>query len=383
MKIAGLISGTSLDGIDVAICDVTPNGDGVNVTCDRFATVPFTDALRARIMAAYPPAPLGALELSALHAAIGEAFGEAAATVARDVPLDAVASHGVTIAHDGSAHHTLQLGDPFRIRERTNTTVIHDFRSADTAAGGTGAPLVPFVDALLFAQYAPCAALNLGGIANMTILPDGIAFDSGPANLPIDTYVALRTNGAKRYDDNGDLARTGTVDEALLNRLLEDPYFTRPLPKTTGREEFGAPYIARYRAQLDALHFPDAVATLTELTARTVADALKTHSPNANLVIASGGGARNPALIARVRAHLTTGVRVAISDEFGVNADAKEAIAFAVLGYTTLRGRTAGLPRVTGASAPRILGSIVPHDLDTLLKTVQEGDSGQGNIVPG
>jgi anhydro-N-acetylmuramic acid kinase len=374
MKIAGLISGTSLDGIDVAICELTPNGEGVNVTCERFATVPFDDALRARIIAAYPPAPVGALELSALHAAIGEAFGDAAIAVAAGTRLDAVASHGVTIAHDGFAHHTLQLGDAFRIRERTNATVIHDFRSADTAAGGTGAPLVPFVDALLFAQHAPCVALNLGGIANMTILPEGIAFDSGPANLPIDTYVALRTNGAKRYDENGELALRGTVDNALLNRLLADPYFARPLPKTTGREEFGFPFIAHWRSDLDALPFADAVATLTALTLRTVAEAMKGASPGSSLTIVSGGGARNPALIAGLREELP-GVRIAISDEFGVNADGKEAIAFAVLGYTTLRGRAAGLPRVTGAAGPRILGSIVPHDLDALLKTVHEEGS--------
>lgn len=382
MKIAGLISGTSLDGIDVAICDLTPNGEGVSVTCERFATVAFDDRLRARIMAAYPPAPVGALELSALHAAIGEAFGDATRAVAAGSHLDAVASHGVTIAHDGSAHHTLQLGDPFRIRERTNATVINDFRSADTAAGGTGAPLVPFVDALLFARHAPCVALNLGGIANMTILPDGIAFDSGPANLPIDTYVALRTNGAKRYDENGELARSGTPDGALLTRMLDDPYFARPLPKTTGREEFGAPFIARWRSALDALPFADAVATLTALTWRTVAEAMKGASPRSPLTIVSGGGARNAALVAGLREELP-GVRIAISDEFGVNADAKEAIAFAVLGYTTLRGRAAGLPRVTGATGPRILGSIVPHNLEALLKTVHEEGFGQGNIVPG
>ncbi|HTD37406.1 MAG TPA: anhydro-N-acetylmuramic acid kinase, partial [Candidatus Limnocylindrales bacterium] len=248
--------------------------------------------------------------------------------------------------------------------------------------GGTGAPLVLFVDALLFMQHAPCVALNLGGIANMTLLPEGIAFDSGPANLPIDTYVALRTNGTKRYDENGELARRGTVDEALLNRLLVDPYFSRSLPKTTGREEFGAPYIAHWRAELDALSLADAVATLTALTVRTVAEAKKGASQPSPLMIVSGGGARNPALLAGLREELP-GVRIAISDEFGVNADAKEAIAFAVLGYTTLRGRAAGLPRVTGASGPRILGSIVPHDLDALLKTVHEEESRQGSIVPG
>ena len=379
MKIAGVISGTSLDGIDVAICDVTPNGEGVRVSCERFATIPFDEVLRARIIAAYPPAPVGALEISALHAAIGEAFGEAVVAVARGTALDAVASHGVTIAHDGAAHHTLQLGDAFRIRERVGATVIHDFRSADTAAGGTGAPLVPFVDALLFAAEAPCVALNLGGIANMTVLPDGIAFDSGPANLPIDTYVTLRTNGERRYDANGELAAAGAVNEALLDRMLDDPYFAERPPKSTGRERYGAPFIESWRAELDALSLAEAVATLTALTVRTVTEALRAAAPQAKLLIVSGGGAHNGTIMAGLAAALPP-LRVASSDAFGVDPDAKEAIAFAVLGFTTLRGRVAGLPRVTGARGPRVLGSIAPVDLTSLLERVRIEEGGGGTL---
>ncbi|MDB5071887.1 MAG: hypothetical protein JWM87_2998 [Candidatus Eremiobacteraeota bacterium] len=375
MKIAGAISGTSLDGIDVAICDVVANGEGVSVQCDRFATIPFDDALRARIMAAYPPAPIGALEVSALHAAVGEAFGNAIATVAAGTSLDAVASHGLTLAHDNVSRHTLQVGDAFRIRERVNATVIYDFRSADTAAGGTGAPLVPFVDAILFGDKAPYVALNLGGIANMTVLPEEIAFDSGPANLPIDTYVTARTEGAQHYDNDGNLARSGTTDPGLLARMLDDSYFVQLPPKTTGREQYGAPFIARWRTALDALALSDAVATLTALTVHSVADAFRKAAPRAKLLIVSGGGARNPALVEGLRA-LLDGIRVVISDEFGVNADAKEAIAFAVLGYTTLRGRAAGLPRVTGAAGPRVLGSIAPHELLSLLERVREEELG-------
>ncbi|HEY0393789.1 MAG TPA: anhydro-N-acetylmuramic acid kinase [Candidatus Elarobacter sp.] len=375
MKIAGVISGTSLDGIDVAVCDVLPNGERVRVSCGRFATVPFEAALHARIVAAYPPAPVGALEISALHAAIGAAFGDAVAAVAGGAALDAVASHGVTIAHDGAEHHTLQLGDAFRIRERTGVTVIHDFRSADTAAGGTGAPLVPFVDALLFGSEAPCVALNLGGIANMTLLPEGIAFDSGPANLPIDTYVSLRTNGQRRYDANGELARAGAADEALLKRLLDDEYFFRPPPKTTGREQYGAPFVERWRADLDALPLPDAVATLTALTVRSVSAAFRAAAPHAKLLIVSGGGARNGTVMAGLAAEAPA-VRVVSSDALGVDADAKEALAFAVLGYTTLRGRAAGLPLVTGARGPRVLGSIAPVELMSLLERVRIEEDG-------
>jgi anhydro-N-acetylmuramic acid kinase len=370
MKIAGAISGTSLDGIDVAICDVTAHGERIGVSCERFATVRFEPALRDAILAAYPPAKNEALAISALHAAVGEAFGDAIRTVAGEVLLDAVGSHGVTLAHDGAAHHTLQIGDAFRIRERTQATVVYDFRSADTAAGGTGAPLVPFVDALLFAGHEPCAALNLGGIANMTVLPQRIAFDSGPANLLIDAYVTQRSHGAQRYDRDGTLARNGKPDAALLARMLDDPYFTAPLPKTTGRERYGAPWIERHRAALDALTFEDAVATLTALTVQSVADAFRRYVPDARTLIVSGGGARNPTLVDGLRSALPS-VAVKISDELGIDADAKEAIAFAVLAYCTLTNRPAGIPTVTGACGPRVLGAIAPDDLPSLLDRIR------------
>ena len=369
MKIAGAISGTSLDGIDVAVCNVVAHGGRIAASCERFATIPFDDTLRTRILAAYPPAPIGALEISALHAAVGEAFGDAIRTVAAGAQLDAVASHGVTLAHDGDAHHTLQIGDAFRIRERVHATVVYDFRSADTAAGGTGAPLVPFVDAILFADHAPCVALNLGGIANMTVLPECIAFDSGPSNLLIDSYVIHRSNGEQRYDRDGRLARNGSPNADLLARMLDDPYFAAPLPKTTGRERYGAPWLEQHRAHLDQLTFEDAVATLTALTVRTVTDALRSAAPEATHLIISGGGVRNPALVNGLRTSLPA-VNVTISDELGVNADAKEAIAFAVLGYCTLTGRAAGIPTVTGASAPRVLGAVAPHELTALLDRI-------------
>jgi anhydro-N-acetylmuramic acid kinase len=379
MKIAGAISGTSLDGIDVAICNVVARDGRISATCDRFATVPFDDRLRDRILAAYPPARIGALDVSSLHAAVGEAFGDAIRTVAGETKLDAVASHGLTLAHDGDAHHTLQIGDPFRIRERVRATVVYDFRSADTAAGGTGAPLVPFVDAILFAAYAPCVALNLGGVANMTVLPQCIAFDSGPSNLLIDSYVTLRSDGEQRYDRDGKLARRGSPNVALLARMLDDPYFTALLPKTTGRERYGVAWVEQHRADLDRLTFEDAVATLTALTVRTVADALRSAAPDATRLIISGGGARNPALVDSLRISLA-GVEVTISDELGVNADAKEAIAFAVLGYCALTNRPAGMPSVTGASGPRILGAIAPFELASLLDRMAIGESTNDGI---
>lgn len=376
MKIAGMLSGTSLDAIDVAVCEVRFAGGRVDVRCESYAAVPFDEHLRARITSALPPAAAGALEISALHAAIGEAFGDALATVASGVALDAVASHGITLAHDGDAHHSLQLGDAFRIRERAGVTVVYDFRSADTAAGGQGAPLVPFVDALLFGDLGPCVAVNLGGIANLTVLPEGVAFDAGPANLPIDSYVQLRTGGVARCDRDGLLARAGTVDETVLATLLDDPYFRRPPPKSTGRERYGPAFIAVQRDALDALALADAVATLTALSARSSAAAIREHAPRARLVIVSGGGARNPALLDALRAQLPA-AHVAISDEFGIDADAKEALAFAVLGAMTLHERAAGLPQVTGAAGSRLLGAIAPQGLAVLLERLRR-EAGSG-----
>jgi anhydro-N-acetylmuramic acid kinase len=373
MIAVGLMCGTSLDGIDAARVSLEPNGDGYTVETLAFAMLPFAPALHARIAAAYPPARLGALALSRLHAAVGDAFARASLAVgAREA--DFIASHGLTLAHDGDAHHTLQIGDPFRIREATRRTVIFDFRSADTAAGGQGAPLVPYVDHLLFASRDETrVALNLGGIANFSVLPAGggasdlIAFDSGPANLPIDTYVALRTGGRDRFDRDGASAAAGRPDPALLETLLDDSYLRAAPPKSTGRERYGSAYVARFRSQLDALAFDDAVATLTAFTVRSVADAVRRAAPAAARMIVSGGGAHNRTLLAGLAAELPQ-LAVVRSDAFGIDPDAKEAIAFALLGREALRERPAGLPRVTGARGPRVLGAIAPAGLAALLE---------------
>ena len=376
----GLLSGTSLDGIDAVRIALHPRPRGFGVQTEAFVTLPFDAALRARILAAYPPAPIGALELSALHAAVGEAFAQAA-LAAGAADADYIASHGLTLAHDGDAHHTLQIGDPFRIREATGRTVIYDFRSADTAAGGSGAPLVPYVDALLLADATEArVALNLGGIANLTVLPPGaapddvLAFDCGPANLPIDTYVEVRTKGDVRFDRAGAFARAGTADEALLAAWLADPYFARRPPKTTGRERFGAPFVARYHAALDTLPFADAVRTLTELTIRSTVAAIRAFAPGAVRTIVSGGGAHNLTILDGLRAALPGTVET--SAAYGIDPDAKEAIAFALLGYETLRERPAGLPHVTGARGPRVLGSIVPAGLAALFARVRAEEAG-------
>ncbi len=371
----GLMSGTSLDGIDAARVDIRPRAGGYRVRTLAFTTVPFEPELRARILAAYPPHAVDALALSALHADIGSAFGRAAAAV-DDGTVNYVASHGLTLAHDGDAHHTLQIGDAFRIREAIARTVVYDFRSADTAAGGQGAPLVPYADALLLGAASETrVALNLGGIANLTLLrpnarPDAaLAFDCGPANLPIDTYIERRTNGASRFDRAGAFARGGVADETLLAAWLSDPYFARVPPKSTGRERFGAPFVDRYRSALDALPFEDAVRTLTELTIRSTAAAILAHAPSAARTIVGGGGAHNLTLLDGLRARLPGAVET--SAAYGIDPDAKEAVAFALLGYETLRERAAGLPHVTGARGARVLGAIAPADLAALFLRVR------------
>jgi anhydro-N-acetylmuramic acid kinase len=365
MIVAGVLSGTSLDGIDVAVVDVGPR----KLDVLAFATRPFAPELRARVLAAYPPAALGALGFSALHADVGAAFGAALRDVAARYAVMLVGSHGLTLAHDGDARRTLQIADPFRIREQIGATVAYDFRAADCAAGGHGAPLVPYLDARLFAApHADRVALNLGGIANLSVLragsgPDEVtAFDSGPANLPIDTYVALRGLSDGRCDRGGALALRGSVDAGLLAEWLADPYFAAPPPKSAGREAFGAPFIAAHHARLDALTAEDAVATLTALSVRSVAAAVREHAPPGSMLVVSGGGVHNAALMGGLRAELA-GMTVVTSAAFGVDPDAKEAVLFALLAYELVRGRPANVPKVTGARGPRVLGALAPYDL--------------------
>lgn len=367
----GLMAGTSLDGIDAVRVVLRPRAAGYAVRTEAFATTPFPPDLRRRLTAAFPPAAVSALEVSALHAEVGTEFASAACALGAD-GADFVASHGVTLAHAGEEHHTLQIGDPFRIREATGRTVVADFRAADTAAGGHGAPLVPAVDALLLADPGEDrVALNLGGIANLSVLPAAAragavtGFDSGPANLLLDAYVAERTGGAERCDAGGIRALRGTADPGLLAAFLADPYFAALPPKSTGRERFGPAFLAGHRAALDALPFDDALATLAALTVESVAAAVRHHAPRARRLIVSGGGVHNAALFRGLAAALP-GVAVESSALHGIDPDAKEALAFAVLGYEALRERPNALSAVTGARGPRVLGAVAPAGLAAL-----------------
>jgi anhydro-N-acetylmuramic acid kinase len=374
MIAVGLMSGTSLDGIDAALLRIAPRGAGYDVELLDFITQPFAPQLDAALRAALPPHAGSIAELAHLHREIGLAFARAARTVAGARHIDYVASHGQTIYHDGEAHVTLQIGDPFVIRETLEATVLYDFRSGDTAAGGTGAPLVPYVDALLLADAVEDrVALNIGGIANCTALPHGIAppdvlaFDSGPGVMLIDAFV--RERAGRPFDDDGRIAAAGRPNEALLAAMLADPYFALAPPKTTGRERFGTQYLTAHRAELDALTLEDGVATLTELTAASVAGAIRSLGMDRARVLCSGGGARNATLLRRIGERLPQ-ARVERSERVGLDGDAKEAIAFAVIGYETLRERAANVPRVTGAVRAVPLGAIAPHELSMLLAEV-------------
>ncbi len=376
MLAVGLMSGTSLDGIDAALVRILPRGPTYALELVRFQTFPFESALYDELLAALPPNAASVAAVARLHHALGAVFARAAKTITGSAAIDFVASHGQTLFHDGPRHVTLQVGDAFMIREATGATVCYDFRSADCAANGHGAPLVARVDALLLAHAGEDrVALNLGGIANITLLRKGaspeeaVAFDTGPGTMLLDAFVAERTKGRQRFDADGDLARAGHVDETLLAQMLADEFFEAPIPKTTGRERFGKHFLAQH-ARLSTLTVEDGAATLCELTAASVARAIRdTGLPTAR-VIAAGGGARNRTLMERLAARLAPAF-VEPSDAMGLPVEAKEAMAFVVLGYEALRERAGNVPAATGAARPVVLGAIAPHNLRALLARVQ------------
>ncbi|MCX4820586.1 anhydro-N-acetylmuramic acid kinase [Streptomyces sp. NBC_01142] len=366
MRVVGLMSGTSYDAIDAAAADIALGKDTLTVTPLGMISEEYDEELRTALAGALPPATTTMAEVCHLDTLIGQAF---ALAVRADRELcegraDLVASHGQTVYHwvaDGQAHGTLQLGQPAWIAEASGCPVVSDFRPRDIAVGGQGAPLVSLVDVLwLRGRPGAPVALNLGGIANLTALPttgDPVAFDTGPANALLDAAVQELTGGGPAYDTDGALAAAGTVHEPLLRRLLEEPYYRLPAPKTTGKELFHLSYLRAALENFGRLPAVDVIATLTRLTARTVADAVRPL--RATEVIASGGGTRNPVLM-EMLGHELGGTPLRTSDELGLPSAAKEAYAFAVLGFLTLHGLPGNEPACTGARAPRVLGSITP-----------------------
>ncbi|MFE2040681.1 anhydro-N-acetylmuramic acid kinase [Streptomyces sp. NPDC059477] len=377
MRVIGLMSGTSYDAIDAAACELRITGDALVLRPLGMVRAGYEDGLRAALAAALPPGTVTMADVCRLDTRIGQAF--AAAAVRADHELcdgraELVASHGQTVYHwvDGTTvHGTLQLGQPAWIAEATGLPVVADFRPRDIAAGGQGAPLVSLVDLLwLRGRPGTPVALNLGGIANLTA-PDGTAFDTGPGCALTDAAARGFSGGRLEYDAEGRLAAAGRVHEALLARLLAEPYYALSAPKTTGKELFHPGYLREALAGVGTtLSAEDIIATLTALTARTVADAVR--SVGATEVLASGGGTRNPTLMAQLAARLP-GIPVRPSDTLGLPSDAKESYAFAVLGYLSAHGLPGTVPAATGARHPSVLGSVTPGRTGLRLPGVATG----------
>ncbi|OIJ94816.1 anhydro-N-acetylmuramic acid kinase [Streptomyces colonosanans] len=367
MRVIGLMSGTSYDAIEAAAADLTLEGDTLVLRPLGALSLPYPEELRGCIEAVLPPAATTAEAVCRLDTGIGQAFAEAAVRADGELcsgTADLVVSHGQTVHHwveDGAVRGTLQLGQPAWIAEATGLPVVSDLRSRDVAAGGQGAPLVSIVDTLLLrARPGVSAALNLGGIANVTVVAPGadpVAFDTGPANALIDAAVRHFTQGARDYDADGRGAARGRVRPGLLARLLDEPYYRRPAPKTTGKELFHLAYLKDALAAQPVPEPDDVLATLTRLTAVTVADACRAH--DVTELVVSGGGARNPVLMRMLGEELAD-VRLLPSDSLGLPSTAKEALAFAVLGFLTVHGLPATVPSCTGARHPSLLGSITP-----------------------
>ncbi len=381
LRAIGLMSGTSADSVDAALVDVDLSRAKPRIGFLDYQSSRMPAALRKRIIAACD-LPIGVDEVCQLNVELGELFARAACRLMRSYGLsssdvDVIGSHGQTVYHiprrdrkrGWRTKSTLQLGDPSIIAERTGVATVGDFRARDIAAGGEGAPLVPRIDDFLFGRSKQARiAQNIGGIANATFLPARgtnlsiIAFDTGPGNMVIDALCEHFSGGKEKMDRGGKHASSGTVDEDWLKSLLRHPYFKRKPPKSTGRELFGRQYALQLAEEGErrGLSRDDIIATATLLTVESIAGAYKTFlSPlgAAERIIVSGGGARNKYLLTRLAERLPE-TPVETSDEWGIPVDAKEAVAFAVLGALTICGWTGNVPSVTGARRAVPLGVI-------------------------
>ncbi|HTV60577.1 MAG TPA: anhydro-N-acetylmuramic acid kinase [Verrucomicrobiae bacterium] len=384
MRVIGLMSGTSADGIDAALVSISGAPPRLSARLDGHSHSKFPARVRRMILRIADGAPTSSAEISQLNFLLGEEFARAAIEACRRwrVPLakiDLIGSHGQTIFHQGSPSRfagarrvasTLQIGEPGVIAVRTGVTTIADFRPADMAAGGQGAPLVPFVDFLLY-RHAKIgrAALNIGGIANVSVIPASaeasrvLAFDTGPGNMIIDALVDRFTRGRLKFDRDSRIALRGKTVEPLLRRMLRDPYLTAGPPKTAGREQFGGAYVDRvarwaraYRARSE-----DTIRTATVFTSLSIADAFRRFIlPKERIeeMIVAGGGARNPLLMAQLAAALPE-IAFLEAERFGVSPEAKEAFAFAILAYEAFHGRANNLPAATGARFAVCMGKRV------------------------
>lgn len=383
MRVIGLISGTSVDGIDAALVEISGTEDTLTVELLAGETYPYPPALRDRILAVCAGASLSMTEFAELDDAIAIQFAHAALQIQHNhSPANLIGSHGQTVFHrppqpsakripdtDTLAScplgYSLQLGRGAVIAQLTGIPTISNFRAADIAAGGQGAPLVSALDvALLRHENYDRAVQNIGGIGNLTYLPakhksDAISgWDTGPGNVLIDLAAYQLSKGQQTYDRDGAWAASGTPDQALVDRWLQHPFFQQPPPKSTGRELFGVDYLHHCLAQMPDRSPADSLATLTELTARSIAHSYQQYLPRLpEQILLCGGGSKNPYLRQRIQAHMPSAT-VLTTDEVGLSADFKEAIAFSVLAYWRQLEIPGNLPQVTGAITSVLLGEI-------------------------
>jgi len=390
--VIGLMSGTSLDGVDAALTQIRTGADGAveSVRLSAHVYIPYSDAVRDVVSKLCTLDGARIDDLTYAHYGLSEWYAEAVSMVltaakVRAEEVDAVSLHGQTVWHapeprafpgprgELPVKGTLQLGSAAVLRERTGIPVVSDLRARDMAAGGEGAPLAPYIDSLLFGDEKEGRIVqNIGGIGNATVLPAGsrssggagiVAFDTGPGNMVMDAVVIAGTGGSARYDDGGAIAARGRVDEGLVGELMRDPYFARRPPKSTGREVYGAAFTEGFLRKTAArgLSFADAVATATAFTAESIARSYRDFIlPTTRIaaVLAAGGGALNPTLLRMIEARLPGGIAVRPSAEYGVPDQAREAMAFALIAHESLMGRPGNLPAVTGARHPVVLGNL-------------------------
>lgn len=380
--VVGLMSGTSLDGIDAAIVRISGTGVDTKAELVHFSSVAYEDRFREKIKELCNPDAGNTPAICGMNFLLAERFADAAKQAVAEAGLsmgdiDLISSHGQTIWHIPEAdavdeflvRSTLQIGDLSVLAKRTGVVTVGDFRTADMAVGGQGAPLVPYLDYILFRDEANGRILqNIGGIGNCTAIPAGgspdsvIAFDTGPGNMLIDQTVWHYSRGEKSYDRGGQWAASGSVNEPMLDELMAHPYISMTPPKTTGREMFGKAFAMEWisRAEERGLAPADVIATFTAFTARTIAQAYKDFILPAHAmqdVVVSGGGAHNAELLRMLAAELP-GMIVRVSDDLGLSSDAKEAVAFAVLGAAFLHGETNNLPAATGAPVATVMGKL-------------------------
>lgn len=378
MYVVGLMSGTSGDGVDGGLVEIKDNKDGIDMNLLEFITLPYSDKLKSELNKILPPNSGSVDELTYMHYYLGRKFGEAALKLIEKSNLEEsnvglIASHGHTIRNlppknpffNGRCRK--QIGELAIIAEMTGITTIGDFRPAEVAAGGEGAPLIPYFDYhLLRSSSRDRVILNLGGIANITYIPSGaslddlVAFDVGPGNMIIDQVVSKVTDGEQGFDEDGEFAARGETDKKLLDELMRHPFINKEPPKSAGHEDFGSDYVDRIITLAKKMNISkeDLISTVTEFTTEAVAFNLDKYLGYINEIIVSGGGVHNDTLMKTLNTKLDS-CEVSTTEEYGVPIDAKEAMGFALLGYQGLHKIPNNVPSSTGAEHPTVIGKIV------------------------